>query len=217
MSFQDIFEISQSIGVNDHRTVGQQVSRSGQVTVSEYLTGVPYVFTVKPHNFLYYPQARQILSDLRLCDRSLIDTIQFQTNNLKWYVAYQGQFLNPSNLKVASIPAANSQTIILQNLPTVASTTLAFKTGDFIQFGGYVYNVTADVLRGSGTTISVNVHRPIVNTYITVNNYLDGVGINIMFNMIMESYPTYTLTPMTNGAFIQWDGDFVFREALGQF
>jgi len=217
MSMQQIFEISQSIGINDHRTVGQQVSRSGQMTIAQYLTAVPYVFTVKPHNFLYYPQARQILSNLQIVDRQQYDVVQFTSNNLKWYVAYQGQFVSPYLLKIASLPTANSLNVILTNLPTVSASTIAFQQGDFIQMGSFVYQVTAQVLRGSGTTINVPVHRPINNQYITVNSYLDGVGTGISFGLVMESYPTYTLTPMTNGAFIQWDGDFVFREALGQF
>jgi hypothetical protein len=216
MSFQDIFEISQSIGINDHRTVGQQVSRSGQMTVAQYLTAVPYVFTVKPHNFLYYPQARQIIADLRYADRQLYDSVQFVSNNLKWFTAYQGQFASPQSLKYFAIPAANSQTVVLTNLPSVASGTIAFQAGDFIQMGNWVYQVTQQVLRGSGTTISVPVHRPINNQYIVANNYIDQVGNNCFFYIQMESYPTYTLMPMTNGAWIQWDGDFVFREALGQ-
>jgi len=40
------------------------------------------------------------------------------------------------------------------------------------------------------------------------------VGVNCTFYMLAESCPTYSLNPMTNGAFVQWDGPFVFRENI---
>ena len=55
MGFQTILDIHQSFSVNNRRVVGQQVSRSGQITVAQYLTSVPWVFTVRPHEYLYYP------------------------------------------------------------------------------------------------------------------------------------------------------------------
>jgi hypothetical protein len=217
MSFQDIFEISQSISVNNHRTIGQQVSRSGQIRVAQYLTAVPWVFTVKPHNFLYYPTARKILNELEMFDRQQVDSVYFNSNNLKWFTSYQGGLTNIqlAGLNVASIPPSNATYITLKGLPTVSSTTPIFKQGDFIEIADYVYKVTGDVNRGTASTIIVYVNRPIMG------NIVVGLGLqtgnDCYFYLLMESFPTYTLIPMTNGAFIQWDSDFVFREALGQF
>ena len=137
MSFQDIFEISESISVNNHRTVGQQVSRSGQMRVAEYLTAVPWVFVVKPHNFLYYPQARQILNNLEVADRELVNTVIFNSQNLRWFTAYQGDLTYPqySTFQLAAIPPANSTTFTMKTLPTVASTTVMLKAGDFVMVG----------------------------------------------------------------------------------
>jgi len=217
MSFQDIFEISQSITVNNHRTVGQQVSRSGQVRVAEYLTAVPFVFTVRPHNFLYYPQARQILNSLEVLDRQLVDTVTFASQNLQWFTAYQGDlnYAQYSVLQISSIPPANSTSITIKNLPTVSSSAIVLKAGDFIQIGDYPYKVTQDVLRGSSSTAVVTVNRPINIEGLTISQIII-VGNEVTFSLLMEAFPTYTLNPMTNGAFIQWDSDFVFREALGQ-
>jgi hypothetical protein len=218
MSFQDIFEISQSISVQNHRTVGQQISRSGQIRVAEYLTTVPWVFTVQPHNFLYYPQARQILNSLEVLDRELIDYVEFTSDNLKWFTAYQGD-LTPEQyilFTLAAVPPANSVTFTMKGLPTVASTTVMLKAGDFVQVGDYPYKVTQDVLRGSASTVTVTVNRPIIYTSNVFVNSSIYVGNNTYFTMLMEAFPTYTLVPMTNGAFIQWDSDFVFREAIGQ-
>ena len=71
--FQNIVDIQQKMTVNNRRMIGQQVSRSGQVTVAQYLTSVPWVFTIIPHNFLYYPQTRDIIQAIDNLDRQLPD------------------------------------------------------------------------------------------------------------------------------------------------
>lgn len=214
MSFQTIFDIQQSMSVQNRRTVGQQVSRSGQVRVAQYLTTVPWVFTVTPHNYLYYPQVRNVIQAIDNKDRQLPETISFAGTNLSWFVAYQGQLTTGqvNALTLAAVPAANATTISVGNLPAVASTTIVFKAGDFIQLGIYPYKVTEDVLRGSTTTVSVTLHRPVIGTP-TVGT-LSGVGATCTFYMLAESCPTYTLNPMTSGAFVQWDSPFVFRENI---
>jgi hypothetical protein len=110
MSFQTIFDIQQSMTVNNRRTVGQQVSRSGQVRVAQYLTSVPWVFTVTPHNYLYYPQVRNIIQTIDNKDRQLPETISFASTNLSWFTAYQGSLttVQANALTLASVPAANS-------------------------------------------------------------------------------------------------------------
>jgi hypothetical protein len=85
MSFQNVFEIQQSMTVNNRRTVGQQVSRSGQVRVAQYLTAVPWVFTVVPHNYLPYATSRDIIQTIDNLDRQLPETITFNSTNLNWF------------------------------------------------------------------------------------------------------------------------------------
>jgi hypothetical protein len=214
MSFQTIFEIQQSMTVQNRRTVGQQVSRSGQVRVAQYLTSVPWVFTITPHNYLYYPQVRGVIQAIDNKDRQLPETISFASSNLSWFTAYQGGLTTAqaNALTLASVPAANSQTISVGNLPSVGSGVYVFKAGDFLQLGLYPYKVTVDVLRGSGTTVSVNLHRPVIGTPSV--GTLSGVGSTCTFYMLAQQCPTYTLNPMTNGAFVQWDAPFVFREDI---
>jgi len=214
MSFQAIVDIQQSMNVNNRRTVGQQVSRSGQVRVAQYLTSVPWVFTVTPHNYLYYPQVRNIIQTIDNLDRQLPQTITFASQNLSWFTAYQGDLtLSQVNaLTLAAVPPANSQTISVGNLPSVSSTAYVFRAGDFLQLGVYPYKVTADVLRGSGSTVSVNLHRPVIGTVTT--GTLTAVANNCSFYVLAEQCPTYTLNPMANGAFVQWAAPFVFREDI---
>jgi hypothetical protein len=214
MSLQTIFDIQQSMTVNNRRTVGQQVSRSGQVRVAQYLTSVPWVFTVTPHNYLYYPQVRNVIQAIDNKDRQLPESISFASTNLSWFVAYQGDLTTGqvNALTLASSPASNSTTISVGNLPSVSSSAYVFKAGDFLQLGLYPYKVTDNVLRGSGSTVNVTLHRPVISTPSV--GTLTAVGAACTFYMLAETCPTYTLNPMTNGAFVQWDAPFVFREDI---
>lgn len=212
MSFQTIVDIQQSMTVNNRRTIGQQVTRGGQIRTAQYLTSVPWVFTVVPHNFLYYPQVRDVIQTIDNLDRQTAANITFNSTTLQWFTEYKGGLTTgqASALTLDSVPAANSQTITVGNLPGVGSSTVVFAAGDFLQLGSYVYKVTAQVLRGSSSTVSVNLHRPVIGT--PAVGTLTAVGKDVYFPVYAEVCPTYTLTPMTNGAFVNWDEPFVFRE-----
>lgn len=207
MSFQTIFEIQQSMTVNSRRMVGQQVARSGAMTVAQYLTDVPWVFTITPHNYLYYPQARSIIQTIDNKDRQLPETIIFSSSNLSWFTKYQGDVVTPV-FTLAATPATNATTI---SLNVTAGAGYALKAGDFIMIGGYTYKVTQDVLRGSGVA-SVTIHRPIIGAPVSGDTVF--VGNDCTFTVVAESCPTYTLNPMTDGAYVQWDQPFVFREYI---
>lgn len=210
MSFQTIFEIQQSMTVNNRRTVGQQVARSGYITVAQYLTAVPWVFTITPHNYLYYPQVRSVIQAIDNLDRQLPENIFFQSSNLSWFLEYQGDIpsANFSSVVLASAPAANTQTLSI-TVPTGEG--YAFKAGDFIMVNGYTYKVTADVLRAS-TPVSVGIHRPLIGTVASGTQVY--IGNDCVFRVVAERCPTYTLTPMANGAYVQWDDAFTFREYI---
>ena len=197
MSFQTIFEIQQSMTVNNRRMVGQQVTRSGYMTVAQYLTAVPWVFTVVPHNYLYYPQVRSIIQSIDNKDRQLPETITFSGANLSWFVKMQG---TATAATLNGTPAANTQTLNLTSNGT-------FKAGDFIMVGGYTYKVTAD---SAGSV--VNIHRPLIGT--PTSGTTVYMGDDVTFTVVAEKCPTYTLTPMTDGAFVNWDDAFVFREYI---
>ena len=214
MSFQTIFNVQQSMTVNNRRTVGQQVSRSGQVRVAQYLTAVPWVFTVVPHNYLPYATSRDIIQTIDNLDRQLPETIKFNSANLGWFTEYQGDLTTAqvNALTLASVPAPNSQIISVGNLPGVSATKVVFKAGDFLQIGDYSYKVKSDVLRGLDSIVSVGLHRPVIGAVST--GTLAGVGNTCEFTVLAEKCPTYTLTPAPGGAFVQWDDAFVFREDI---
>lgn len=197
MSFQTIFEIQQSMTVNNRRMVGQQVTRSGYITVAQYLTAVPWVFTINPHNYLYYPQVRSIIQAIDNKDRQLPETITFSSQNLSWFLKMQG---TATAATLNGTPSANTQTL---NLTSNGN----FKAGDFIMVGGYTYKITAD---SAGAV--VNIHRPLIGTPSSGTTVY--IGTQCTFNVVAEKCPTYTLNPMTDGAFVQWDDAFVFREYI---
>ena len=197
MSFQTVFNIQQSMTVNNRRMVGQQVARSGYITVAQYLTAVPWVFTVTPHNYLYYPQVRDIIQTIDNKDRQLPETITFNNDNLDWFTKTLG---TATAATLNGTPAANTQTLNLTSNGT-------FKAGDFIMVGGYTYKVTAD---SAGSV--VNIHRPLIGS--PVSGATVSIGNACTFTVVAERCPTYTLNPMTDGAFVQWDDAFVFREYI---
>jgi hypothetical protein len=210
MTFQAVFEIQQSMTVNNRRTVGQQVSRSGQMRVAQYLTAVPWVFTVMPHNYLAYATSRQIIQTIDNLDRQLPETITFNSANLSWFTRYQGgAATTPTTVTLGATPAANSQTLSLANLP--ASTGAIFKAGDFIMIGGYSYKITADVAY-TGSTATVSIHRPVIGS--PVSGAAVACGNNCTFTVLAEKCPTYTLTPYPASALVNWDDAFVFREDI---
>ena len=197
MSFQTIFEIQQSMTVNNRRMVGQQIARSGYITVAQYLTAVPWVFTVQPHQYLYYPQVRDVIQTIDNLDRQLPEAISFASSNLSWFVKMQG---TATAATLNGTPTPNTQTLALTSNGT-------YKAGDFIEVGGYVYKVTAD---SAGS--SVNIHRPLIGNPASGATVLMGTAVT--FNVVAETCPTYTLNPMTDGAYVQWDNAFVFREYI---
>lgn len=197
MSFQTIIDISQSIEVNSRRTIGQQYSRSGQVKVAQYLTTVPWLFTVTPHSFLYYPQVRSVIQSIDNADRQVPQLITFNSTNLEWFTKMQG---TATSATLTSTPATNSQTIAISSNGT-------FKAGDFIQIAGYVYKVTQD---SAGS--SLNIHRPIIGT--PPPGSVITLGKNVQFNVVAEKCPTYILNPAPGGAFVEWSEPFVFREYI---
>lgn len=195
--FQTIFEIQQSMTVNNRRVVGQQVARSGYITVAQYLTAVPWVFTVQPHEYLYYPQVRDIIQAIDNADRQNPETIVFDSANLSWFTSMQG---TATTATLAATPSANSQTLTLTSNGT-------FKAGDFIMINGYTYKVTAD---SAGTTVYI--HRPIIGS--PTSGTTVYMGNDCTFTVVAEACPTYTLNPMADGAYVRWDQPFVFREYI---
>ena len=220
-----ILSISESIMINDQRFVGQILSRNQRIVTSEVLTVVPFQFTMKPMSYLLYSQNRALLANLRKYDRSLTQYLNFASTGWVNYIAYQGDMTSSQIATCQWQTSSTGTNLVLGSLPSIASTAYIVKAGDFCQMGNYTYIATADVLRGSGTTVNIPVHRTILTTLTSAQNAVIGqYGTTIAmggstytgctFPVILQGYPTYNLVPMTNDSFIQWTGNFQAIEAV---
>lgn len=225
MSLNQILAISESVGINDQRLVGQVMSRNQRISTSEILTVIPFEFTMRPMNYLLYSQNRDLLANLRYYDKSLTQYLNFTDTGWENYIAYQGD-MSPTQIAACSWQATSAnKTLVLGDLPSIASTSYIVRAGDFCQVGLYSYIATTDVQRGVDATVEIPVHRNLLSTLSSpVDAVIGQYGTTVSmggqyytgttFQVILKQYPTYTLVPMANDSFIQWAGEFVAVEAV---
>ncbi len=225
MSLQTILSIAESVSVNDHKFVGQMMSRNMRITTSEILTTQPFQFGLKPMNYLLYSKNRSVLSTLRVADRVTEQYLNFGSTGWLNYIAYQGDMSSAQIAATRIQTSSANKTIVLGTLPAILSTQYVVKAGDFIQIDRYSYIATADVLRGGGATVNIPVHRslmstvtvavaPVIGQYGTTVSLGGSTYTGITFPVIVREYPTYTLVPMTNDSFISWSGEFSVTEEI---
>jgi hypothetical protein len=220
-----VLAIAEQVSITDQRFVGQAISRNQRISTSEIVTNVPFQFEFKPMNYLLYSQNRELLANLRLYDKSLEQYLNFGTTGWNNYIAYRGEMtaiqISTCQWQTSSI----NKTLVLGNLPSIASTKFIVKAGDFCQVGRYAYIATQDVLRGSGSTVNISVHRNLITPLLSpLNSVIGQYGTTvsmggttytgITFAVILQQYPSYTLIPMTNDSFIQWNQSFKAFEAI---
>ncbi len=225
MSLQNILAICESVGINDQRFVGQTVSRNQRIITSEILTVVPFAFDMKPMNYLYYSQNRAVLNSLRIADKALEQYLNFGTTGWLNYVKYQGDMSGVQISACAWQTSSANKTLVLGDLPSMTSSDYIVREGDFCQVGRYSYIATADVQRGSGSTVDIPVHRNLIDALASpvaavIGEFGTTVSMGgdtytgITFPVILREYPTYTLIPITNDSFIQWNGGFRAFESV---
>ncbi len=225
MSLQTILSICESVGINDQRFVGQTLSRNQKLVTSEIMTVVPFQFELRPMNYLLYSQNRTTLNSLRIPDKSLTQYLNFGQTGWLNYVKYQGQ-MTPVQIGncLWQVSSAN-KTLVLGALPALASTDYLFRVGDFVQVGLYSYIVTADVQRGSGSTVNVPIHRNLLTALTSATPAVAGefgttvsmggtTYTGVTFPVVLREYPTYNLVPMANDSFISWSGSFQALEQV---
>lgn len=225
MSLNQILAISESVGINDQRFIGQMLSRNQRISTSEIMTVVPFAFEMKPMQYLYYSKNRSLLNSLRIPDKALEQYLNFGATGWKNYIKYQGD-MNSGQIELCEWETASAnKTLVLGSLPSISASAYIVKAGDFCQVGRYSYIATADVLRGSGTTVNIPVHRNLLTEVVSpigavIGEYGTTVSMGgdtytgITFPVILRDYPTYTLTPITNDSFINWSGSFKAFESV---
>jgi hypothetical protein len=225
MSLQTILSVAESVSINDHKFAGQMLSRNMRISTSEILTVQPFMFTIKPMNYLQYSTNRDVLSDLRVADRITEQYLNFGSTGWLNYIKYQGDMTSVQAAACQVQTASANKTIVLGSLPSITSTLYIVRAGDFIQIDRYAYIATADVQRGGGVTVNIPVHRSLMTTVsvataAVIGQYGTTVALGgstytgTTFPVVMREYPTYTLVPMTNDSWISWDGAFSALEVV---
>lgn len=225
MDINNILAISETVGINDQRFVGQVLSRNQRLTTSEVVTVVPFEFTMKPMNYLLYSQSRPLLNTLRINDRSLVQFLNFGSTGWKDYIKYQGDMTSTEIGDCQWQTSSANKVLVLGNLPSMLSTEYIVRQGDFCQVGSYAYIATADVQRGSGTTVNIPVHRNLITPVISpIDAVIGEFGTTVVmgtqsytgvtFQVVLREYPTYTLVPFTNDSYIAWNGEFKALESV---
>ena len=228
-SLTDILAFSESVSINDQRFVGQVISRNQRIATSEILTVVPFQFEFKPHSYLLYSQNRNLLANLRYFDKSLTQYLNFGSTGWYNYIEYQGE-MTPSQIAACQWQTSSAaKNLVLGNLPNNSvfpSSKYIVRTGDFCQVGLYSYIATADILRGTGSTVTIPVHRNLINGPIgsAINAVIGQYGTTvsmggitytgITFPVILQQYPAYTLVPFTNDSYIAWNSSFKAFESV---
>ncbi len=225
MPLNTILANSEAVSIKDQKIVGQVTSRNLKISASEYLSTQAFQFAFKPNSYMRYSQNRDLLSELRVADKVTEQYLNFGSTGWQSYIKYQGNMTGSQISACQWQTASSGKNLVLGNLPTISSTAYIVKAGDFCQVGRYSYIATANVLRGSGTTVTIPVHRSLLETLVSpINAVIGEYGTTVSmggspytgvtFPVLLNEYPIYTFVPIYNDSFIAWNGDFEAFEAI---
>lgn len=203
-AYQTVIDRAESISFNRRKKVAQTTSRDGTVK-STSLGGQVWEFEVKLPDGPTWAEYRPLVERMEALDRVTVGTIQINKTGHSFLTGYQGDLASTSGMTV-SFTSGNTVTL------TAGGTGLSagqyrFRSGDFIQLGssGSVYTIVNDVAH-NGTTLTL--HRPVREA---AGSYSLIVGQNVTWSVICVQFPQWTIFGSRQ---IQWDGPFVFAEAI---
>jgi hypothetical protein len=216
MSIQRLINVASSLAVNRRKVVGIQYTRNEIVKTSATPTRNPWRFTLNIPSGLQYHNIRDIIETIDNTDRNTPEIVSFSgVRGQSFIFAYRGDMtqIQRDALRVNSFTGTS---LILNSLPTIGAGAYLFKKGDLIQIADYPYpfTVTADVVRGTGGTVTVTTHRGNWITDSVVNKSI-LVGNACQFRVICTNMPTYKLVPGGTSALVEWTSDFELFEYTG--
>lgn len=217
MSLQTVLNMAESITLNRRRAVGIQYTRNEIARVSVTPTRNPWRLTVKVTAPMRYEDARSVIEQIDITDRSDPETIVFSSAD--YLFGYQGS-MNATNLADLTVSSFTGTNLVLTDLPTTGAASIPasviFKKGDFIQVANhpYPFTITSDVVRGSSSTVTLSVHRPNFISSSVVGNSVN-VGNSVEWQVICTNMPTYTISPGGSNALVTWNSDFELFEYTG--
>jgi hypothetical protein len=223
---QTVINYSNTMLVDRRKVVGIQYTRNEVPRSTLTPTLNPWKFTFELPNSFRYSDARALMEELDTLDQWQPQVISFNSNpNLTWIFAYQGTMSTAmiNNMRVESFI---DDQLVLNNLPAIASTRLLFAKNDLIQIVGFPYPFTSttNIVRGTGSTVTVTTNRPNI-----ITSSVTGLGIIVgntcQFNLFCPNMPKYKLVvggqKMVNGqlvsnALLNWSSGFLLYEYVGE-
>jgi len=203
-AFQTVIDYAESISINRRRKVAQTISRDGTVK-STSLGGQIWDFEVQLPSGPKWTTYRPLIEGMEALDRTTVGTIQINSAGQSWLSGYQGNLASTAGITV-SFSSGNLVT------RTAGATGLGagqfrFRAGDFVQLGsgGSVYSVASDVAHNADNIV---LNRPVREA---AGSYSLIVGQAVTWNVICVQFPKWTIFARDQ---IQWDGPFVFAEAI---
>ena len=225
---QTIIDKCNGLNINRRNVVGIQITRNEIPRTSFTPTKNPWRFTLDMPNSIRYSEGRALMEALDKLDRYLPETITFSNNpKFGWMFDYQGA-MSGAQIAGITVQSFTGNQLVLTNLPAVSAGTVLFKPNDLIQIGAsnaypFPFTSETEVLRGSGSTVTVTTHRPNI-----LSGNLVGLGIIVgndcQFQMFCSNMPTYKLvvggmtgstTNPTNNALLQFSDSFELYEYVG--
>lgn len=218
MSLQTIIDNAVSIEFIRRKIAGQTISRSGQVKIASIASNVPWQMIVEARPGMKWEDYRDTLEEIDRLDRVFVEVVDIGASNpnLSYITEYQGALSTAQINQVKVTSGANlTLTLNMSNVTGTTGTTVCFEPGDLIQLSGnykYPYTVTSRVLRGTGSTIAVPIHRPFIDQagYTEVNAGI-VVGKDVTWQMVMTKKPSYRVIP---GRYVEWSGNFELVEVI---
>ena len=222
---QSIINACNGLSIDRRKMVGIQYTRNEIPRVSQTPTRNPWKFTLDMPNSYRYNEARSLMEALDTLDRTTPEVITFSENGkLDWMFRYQGT-MSLANRNAITVQSFVGDQLVLQNLPVIASTRVLFEPNDLIQIGNHYYPFTSttQILRGSGSTVTITTNRPNIITDNVVGNGIT-VGNSCKFTMFCPNMPTYKLIvggyqkingTQVGNALIEFSDAFQFYEFVG--
>ena len=219
---QDIINIANGLTIDRRKVVGVQITRNEIPRTSFTPTRQPWRFRISVPSRLRYYDSRTLLETLDTIDRYTPQLVTFSNNpDIAWIFRYQGQLSGAQISAITVTSFIGNQLVLDVSGVTAASSTVIFEPNDLIQIGAYTYPYTSttQILRGSGSSVTVTTNRPNIVSASVVGAGLT-VGNACTFNMFCPNMPTYRLVPGgyvpgLNNALIEFSDDFEFMEFVG--
>jgi len=213
-ALQIIIDSASKIEIDRRRVVGQSVSRSQRLRTAERTSAQPWMMSITPKPVWTYSTNRELIEGITYLDRSRESIVNLANNpNLSYLTAYQGD-MTAGDIGGLRVTATSTATITLDVLPAISSTSYLFRSGDFVQprYSRYPYVIVDSVQRGSGSTVVLNLNRPIITSEnLTLTGSGIFVGNSCTWRMVVGSLPIIQMNIRDR---FEWSGDFKLMEKV---